>query len=183
MTWLSQLFGFFRAFQCWIVIAPWEAGLLVRMGKHASVLSPGPHFRIPFVDRVFVQAVRLRSISDSGQTMATKDGRVLTIAVALSYAIESIEKLYNSVSNPEATLLFQVQGLIAEIVANANSDTLTPKIIEERVADKIPATEWGLGQVRLMVTTFAYVKVYRLLNYEYRSLSNANELESQPARN
>jgi len=177
MNWLSQIFGFFKAFQCWIVIAPWESGLRVRLGKHATVLKPGPHVRVPFLDRIFVQSVRLRTITDSGQTMATRDGKVLTIAVAVSYAIGDIEKLYLSVSNPESTLLAQIQGMIAEIVSRTGSDAITPRIIEEIVTTKIDALEWGLAQVRLMVTTFAFVRTYRLLNYEYRTLSAANELE------
>jgi regulator of protease activity HflC (stomatin/prohibitin superfamily) len=177
MNWLSQLFGLFKAFQFWIVIAPWEAGLRVRVGKHATVLPPGIHLRLPFIDRIFTQAVRLRTITDSGQTMTTKDGKTLTVAVAVSYAIGDIKKLYESVSNPESTLLSQVQGFVAQVVADAHSALLRPEMIERVVAEKLPATEWGLSQVRLMVTTFAFARTYRLLNYEYRSLSAANELE------
>lgn len=181
MNLLSQIFGLFKAFQLWIVIAPWEAALRVRLGRDAVILSPGPHWRIPFLDRIFVQSVRLRTISDSGQTMATKDGKVLTIAVAVSYAIDDIRKLYLTVSNPESTMLLQMQGMIATVVANTDSAALSPLILEELVTRRMPSTEWGLSQVRLMVTTFAYVKVYRLLNYEYRSLSSANELEPPKA--
>lgn len=177
MNWLSQLFGLFRAFQCWVVIAPWESGLRVRFGKSVSTLEPGPHLRIPFLDRIFVQAVRLRTISDSGQTIATKDGRVLTLAVAVSYAIEDIRRLYLAVSNPESTLLHQIQGHIAEVVSKTMSAELSPKVIEKTIEERVPSVEWGLSQVRIMVTTFAFVRTYRLLNYEYRQLSSANELD------
>jgi hypothetical protein len=179
MNWLSQIFQFFRAFQFWIVVAPWESGLRVRFGKQCTVLHPGPHLRIPFVDRIFVQAVRLRTISDSGQTMATRDGRCLTIAVTVSYAIEDIRKLYLSVSNPEQTLLGQIQGHVAEFVSKSDSGSLHPELLQSTVKAKIPSTQWGLSQVGVMVTTFAYAKTFRLLNYEYRSLSKANELEDR----
>lgn len=179
MNWLSQILGFFRAFQCWITIAPWESALRVRMGKNATVLGPGPHWRVPFLDRIFVQAVRLRTITDSGQTITTKDGKVLTLAVAVSYAIDDIHKLYLAVSNPETTLLLQIQGLIAEVVSNTASYSISLRLIETAVTEKMPATEWGLSRVRLMVTTFAFVRTFRLLNYEYRQLSSANELDPQ----
>jgi regulator of protease activity HflC (stomatin/prohibitin superfamily) len=169
--------GFFRAFQLWVVIAPWEAALRVRLGRRAGVLSPGMHLRLPFLDRIFVQSVRVRTIADTGQTMATRDGSVLTLSVAITYAIEDIEKLYMSVSNPEVTLLLQLQGAIAETVANADRGQLTPKKVQESAARKIQAADWGLGQVQVMVTTFAFVKVLRLINYEFRTTSQANELE------
>lgn len=177
MTWLSQLFGFFRAFQLWVVVAPWESGLRIRLGKTSEVLHPGPHWRIPFLDRIFVQPVRLRTISDSGQTMATKDGKVLTLAVAVSYAIGDIQQLYSTVSNPEVTLLYQVQGLIAKVVANATSTEISPGLIEQLVTERMPASAWGLRDVSLMVTSFAFVRTFRLLNYDYRNVSKTDELD------
>lgn len=172
MTWLSQIFGFLKSFQFWIVVAPWEQALRVRLGKAADVLRPGVHLRLPFLDRIFVQSVRLRSISDSGQTMTTKDGHVLTLSVAVFYAIEDIGKLFQSVSHPESTLLFQVQGLVSEFIGKTNRSDILPSDIEKYVTDNMPATEWGLGQVKMTVVTFAYVRVYRLLQHEYRNTPN-----------
>ncbi len=176
MNWLSQILGFFKSFQFWIVIAPWESGLRVRLGKSAVVLGPGPHFRMPFIDRLFIQSVRLRTISDSGQTMVTRDGKVVSLSVAVSYEIADIEKLYRSVCNPEATLLHQVQGLVADFIAKSDSEALRPATIEESVSKSMPSTEWGLGKVKLMVTTFAYARVIRLMTYEYRNLTGTNEM-------
>ena len=177
MTWLSQVFGMFKTFQCWITIAPWESALRVRFGKTATQLGPGVHLRIPFTDRIFVQAVRLRPIFDTGQTVTTNDGKVLTVSFVVYYAISDMLKLYQAVSNPESMLLGLVQGFVAKIVTATNSHDLTLSAIEAAIADQLPSTEWGLDQVRLEITTFAYVRTYRLMNYEYRSLSAANDLE------
>lgn len=173
MGWLSQIFGFLKSFQFWFVVAPWESALRVRFGKQAKSLGPGPHWRVPFIDRVFVQPVRLRTISDTGQTVTTKDGDVLTLSLAIAYAVEDIAKLYNSVNNPECTLLTQMQGLVAEVISTTDRRDLSPALIERTVAQKLPSTEWGLGQLRLMVTTFAFVRVYRLMQSEYRTLSGS----------
>lgn len=180
MNWLTQIFGFLKSFQFWIVIAPWEMGLRVRLGKHAASLRPGFHFRLPLFDRIFVQSTRLRSISDNGQTMTTSDGHVLTLSIAVFYAIEDIARLYTSVSNPETTLLYQVEGLVAECIARTDRATLTPALVEQFVSERMPSTEWGLGQVKVTVITFAFVKVYRLLQHEYRSVSAADNLEATP---
>jgi regulator of protease activity HflC (stomatin/prohibitin superfamily) len=178
MTWLSQFFGFFKSFQCWITIAPWESALRVRVGRTAVRLGPGVHFRVPFMDRIFVQATRLRPIFDAGQTVTTKDGKVLTVACVVYYAIQDMLKMYQSVSNPESVLIGRVQGVIARVVTETISEDLTPAIIEAAVAAQLPNTDWGLDQVRLEVTTFAYVRTYRIMNYAYQSLSAANDLET-----
>lgn len=177
MNWLSQIFGFFKAFQLWVTIAPWELALRVRLGKTAVRLGPGVHFRIPFLDRIFVQCSRVRPISDSGQTITTDDGKVLSIAVVVTYAISDMLKLYETVSNPESMLLFEVQALLSKIISSSSSAAISPLMLEEAVSSKLPSVDWGLDHVKLKVTTFAYVRTYRILNYEYRSLSSANELE------
>lgn len=173
MNWLSEIFGFFKSFQFWIVVAPWESALRIRLGRTAEVLSPGPHWRIPFVDRLFVQSVRLRTITDSGQTVTTRDGKTLTISLAVSYAIEDISKLYGAVSNPECTLFNQIQGGVAKIVSQGLSGELTKEDVETGALIGIPTEAWGLGSVRLVVTSFVYSRAFRLLN-EYQMRSEAN---------
>lgn len=61
---MNELFGaifrFFRQFQIWVVVAPWEQAVRVRLGKHLSVLNAGVHLKLPFADLVYLQSVRLR---------------------------------------------------------------------------------------------------------------------------
>lgn len=177
MDWLSQIFGFFQAFQIWVTVAPWEEGLLVRMGKRAKRISPGVWFRVPFLDRIFIQSVRLRTISDMGQTVSTRDGQSLTLNVAVTYQIENIERLYMSVSHPETTLLCLVQSLIAEFVCRSERGELKPATIESYVSSKLPSVEWGLSKLSVKITTFVFARTYRVMNYGYSSFSSANELE------
>lgn len=176
---MQVLSAMWRPFQWWVVVAPWESGLRVRLGKRADVLAPGPHFRIPFLDRVYVHSVRLRIISEDGQTMTTADGRVVTLNIAVQYAIADIQRLYNSVANPETTLLQLAQGAVAECIAETPSDGLTARLVEERISAALPGAEWGLGSVRVLVTTFAFVKTYRLLMNSYRTTSALDALDSE----
>lgn len=181
VTWLSQIFGFFREFQCWIVIAPWEQGLRVRLGKVAAVLQPGPHPRIPFFDRIFVQSVRQRTISEDGQTITTKDGKTLTLNLVVTYSIRDLAKLYMSISNPEVTLLNRIQGVIAEEVSKRVSTEITPKSLTDAVQANLPAGDWGLADIVVGVSTFAIVRTYRVIQCGYRSTTSANDLEPAKA--
>jgi len=63
MKWTCFSDGFSRivdAWKCWIVIAPWEIGVRVRLGRNADAMQPGFHFRIPFVDVITLVNTRLR---------------------------------------------------------------------------------------------------------------------------
>jgi hypothetical protein len=115
-------------------------------------------------------------VSDTGQTMTTRDGKTLTVSIAVAFAVEDIGKLYNTVQIPDLTLIHEVQGIIAGYITTRDTGTITPADLEAHALGKLPGSNWGLAQCRLIVTSFAYVRVYRLLSNEYRSTS-MNELE------
>jgi membrane protease subunit HflC len=177
MQWLSQLCGWFHQLNFLFVIAPWEQALRIRLGKTAAMLGPGLHFKVPFLDKVFVQGVRLRTINDGTQTITTQDGKSLTLSVVVSYAIEDISKLYLSLSRPEVTLLNTVQGTIAEVVSQTSSAELTTDKLRAQVIERMAVGDWGLGQFDVKVTNFVYVRALRLINEGYRTLTRADELD------
>lgn len=181
MTWLTQLFaGLAKPFKWWVIVAPWERGVRVRLGKTALLLEPGPHWRIPGVDRVYVQSVRLRTISETNQTLMTSDRQVVNLSYALLFAVADILKLYDSVANPELTLSMAAQAEIAKVVADTKSVDLTAALIADRVNGRLGELEsWGLSQPECRIVGFAFVKTYRLISNDYRNFSGLSDLEKE----
>src|SRR5467141_2687015 len=102
MEWLATLLrAFAQPFQWWIVIAPWEQGLRVRIGKIAAELGPGIHFRIPFFDRIYVQSIRLRTIMRSNQTVSSFDGHPLALSFSIDFSITNLREMFDTLSSPE----------------------------------------------------------------------------------
>ncbi len=176
MQWLSQILSSLaQPLKWWVVVAPWEGALRIRLGKVAGELGPGIHFRVPFLDRLYIQSLRLRTISDTGQTMTTRDGKVVTIAIGIEYGIANLLRVYEGLANPEAVLMYRVQGIIADHVNKVDGNLLSPQTIEDAVLENLPIGEWGMDRLRLHVTSFAFVKTYRLLMNDYRTYTNAND--------
>jgi hypothetical protein len=179
--WLSQfLTAFSKPLKWWVVVAPWEQGIKVRLGKTAIQLTPGIHFRIPFLDRIYVQSIRLRTITKDNQTVSTKDGKVISISVAIQFAIIDIVKLYNSVANPELTLRNLVLSKISEYISNNNIIDVSPVHIEKKVNSEIEEFEdWGLGDLSCFVVGFACTKTYRLLMNDYANGGGLYDIEDE----
>jgi hypothetical protein len=153
-----------QIFTWWVSVSPWEQALRVRLGKHVCRLEPGPHLRIPFVDVVFVQSVRLRVASMGMQTVMTKDRKALSVGAAVGYAIENIEQLYQTLHHAQDTITNLAELAIAEAVANRNADELTPKLLSEAATASIGLRDFGLSSVSVRVTDFAFVRTYRLIS-------------------
>jgi len=162
---LIELFSrFFRSFRCWVTVAPWEQALRVRLGKNVRLLAPGLHLKIPFVDAVHVQSVRMRVSPAGKQTLTMTDGRTtVTIASALGYSVSSIERLYREMHHAEDTLQNLARGAIAEYVATHAPEDCTPAQIEEHATDALDLDRYGIGQAQIHITEFAIVRTYRLI--------------------
>jgi regulator of protease activity HflC (stomatin/prohibitin superfamily) len=168
------ILAFFRSvltpFTWWFVVAPWEQAIRVRCGKKSKKYGAGLFFKIPFVDRVYVVSVRLRLISDAGQTVMTLDGKPVSVSVAVQFSVRDVEQMFESVFNPEATIITRVQAAIAAVVSQTKLVDLTYDKISKGAVVSLPL-DWGLADLDVRVTNFASVRTFRLMMHEYRTLS------------
>jgi regulator of protease activity HflC (stomatin/prohibitin superfamily) len=151
-------------FQWWVIIAPWEFALRVRLGKHVAKLGPGVHLRIPFVDAVYKQSVRLRVSVLPMKTTMSKDRKPLTIAGTLGYSIADIEKLYQTLHHAEDTLVNVARNVLSDIATATDSEQLRPELLAKVATDRISFERYGLKGVEVRVTDFAFVRTYRFIS-------------------
>lgn len=185
MEWLTTLFrAFAKPFQWWVVVGPWEQGLRIRLGKTAANLAPGIHFRIPFLDRVHVQSVRLRTIWTMGQTFTTRDSHPITVAIAVDFAITDLPKMFNSLAAPDKTLIYRASAAIGAFISTIDRQSLSIAAIERDATDALISFGCGLGQIRVRLTTFAYARAHRIIMNEYHETSGLhNAFDREPACN
>src|SRR5688572_3368284 len=105
-----------NAMRPWVVLAPWEAGIRIRLGRTVAVLQPGFNWKIPGVDRIYVQTTRLRISGLPTQTLTTADKRTLVIGGNVAYAIADIRRLYDTVHHAEDTIRCLASEAVAEVI-------------------------------------------------------------------
>lgn len=155
-----------QIFTWWVMVAPWEQALRVRAGRHVQQLQPGVHLRIPFLDTVHVQSVRMRLATMSMQTVMTRDRRALTVAGALGYAVGDIVRLYQTLHHAEDTLTNLSMTAVADCAAAELADDLNPAKLAQLTAAAIASTftTYGLLDVSIRITDFAFLRTYRLIS-------------------
>lgn len=164
-------------FQWWIVIAPWEGAIRVRRGKKIKVLQPGMHFRIPALDRFFVQGTRKRYMNTPTQTVTTYDGQALTVSGGTAYSIVDIGALYDTLRDAEDVIQIETLSLVAQYVASHTLEESRPEAIQSYVNANLKLERYGLGEASFLITDFVCVKTYRIIN------SNPKDWGSQGALN
>lgn len=152
-----------RALECWVVVQPWEQALRVRLGQRVTRLGPGLHLKVPVVDAIYRQSVRVRWCDLPVQTISTADGKTVTLSVVLGYQIADIERLYQTLHHAEATLRNLTLSAVAEAVHALPSSECTPHAIEDRVVRALDFERFGVADARISVTDFAFVRTFRLI--------------------
>lgn len=147
----------------WVIIMPWEKGLRTRFGKSTKLLNPGTHFRIPFFDNVYIQCIRLRVVQLPPQTISTKDNFTLTIVMCAGYSIVDIEKLYNTLYQPESTICNVILGAISDYISSTNLKDCSPVSIETHVSKKLESFDYGIKYESIKTSGYALVKAIRLI--------------------
>src|SRR5271170_1021499 len=111
LAWLSRIFD---SWKFWIVIAPWEIGVRVRLGKNAAAMHPGFHLRIPFVDVISLVNTRLRI---DGTPPITVHGRVSNytryISATVGYHVSDPLKAMLKFGMASTVVVSKAQGEIA----------------------------------------------------------------------
>lgn len=160
---INAIRQFFDYFRLWVIVAPWEQTLRVRLGKYVVLLPPGIHWRFSIIDAVYCQSVRLRISSMGRSTVMSKDGHPISYAGCLGYSILDIKKLYSSLHHAEDTLRNLVRAEIASFIATHNSGDCKQVDIEFAVNKTVRFECYGLSEVRMYITEFMNVRTYRLV--------------------
>lgn len=146
----------------WIVIASWEQGVRIRLGRNPTRLDPGLHLRIPFVDRIYVQATRTRVLVAENQSLSTKDGKVYTVSIGIRFRINDVVKLYEAMAQPEGVIACDAMSRVAQHIFTRQSKDVDPSALEDAINDNMPAFA-GLDSVRVNVTGFCQSRCYRMI--------------------
>jgi hypothetical protein len=176
---LREIYNNFRQLLIWwVVVAPWEQVIRVRLGKHIKVLNAGVHVKLPVLDVIYKQSIRRRVTATHAQTNTTRDGKVITVSAQVTYEISNLELLYRTLHHAEATLQAELQAAMSEYLVCRNANEITPGHMQSHVRDSVDFSRYGLEKVEIHVTNFATAKTYRLITGEIYGWSEGDSLDT-----
>jgi hypothetical protein len=153
IVWISRILD---SWKFWVTIPPWEIGVRIRFGKHARTLSPGFHFRIPFVDTITFVNTRLRIETTPPVTVAGSTKNCTRyISSTLGFRISDPLKAMSRFGAPSQIVISKAQG---EIAASRDADVSLANL------RKYFTGETGVEIEFVKFVEDVEVKTYRLIN-------------------
>jgi regulator of protease activity HflC (stomatin/prohibitin superfamily) len=157
-----------RSAKWWAVVLPWEQAVRVRAGKHTKLLSPGWHWRIPFVDEVRTFNNRLRLASFPSLTVTSKDGKTITAAGLIGFRISDPLTAMLALSQPEATCGGLAMGHVARYLSERSFEAVSAEEVGVSAAQAIEEQAPGCSVEFVRLVDFACVRTFRLLQDQWR---------------
>lgn len=167
-----------NAVKIWILVQPWESAIRTRNGKNPKKLGPGLHFRLPYLDSIYIQENRTRVIVLPMQTVTTNDIQTISFGSAIGYSIDNLEQLYDTIYQPETVIMNMAMSKAASIIFDLSSKDVKPLEIEKQVLEYLNEKDYGIKFEYFSITNFAIVRTFRLLQeptYQYEGLKMDNK--------
>jgi regulator of protease activity HflC (stomatin/prohibitin superfamily) len=167
----EQLWSFIQQFATELIpvarIQPWENGVLMRWHKYRRTLEPGWHFRIPFVES-FVECIIVETTdSCPPQSIATRDGKSVTVQANVRYSISDARKFLIDVTDGKNAVLDQCTGVVARIIMSRTWDECRKDIdgLENEVSKETRrlVKRYGVNVEHVTLPTLAIVRTIRLI--------------------
>jgi regulator of protease activity HflC (stomatin/prohibitin superfamily) len=162
---LDLLQSLWEALLPWIVLQPYQAGVLIRLGVYKRTLGPGFHWILPFsIDRVWDENTTPKTHHLSGLSTTTKDGKSIGFDAVITYQISDVEKAVLKVTQVEDAVIDTCTG----IIGTALSDSTWDDVLHGRVVDELTKLcrargwRWGIEIMSVQLAGVCLVKNIRL---------------------
>ena len=166
---LDFIISTLKIFQFWVVIYPYERGVLLRLGEYVKTFQPGFHWCFPLkIDRVIAVDVVLRTLRLGAQSLVTHDEKPIIINTVITCRITDPKCAILDVFSIEHVIDDACSGLVAAFVAGSTTEYII-QCCAEQDAELLQncqdqAAEYGIEIIRVQFTDVSPSRTLRLLN-------------------
>jgi len=163
---IDVLLQFIHLFKFWVVLDPYEGGLVLRLGKFNRVLEPGFHWVIPFgVDQVPAEHIMPKTHSLGYESITTADGKSVGFHAVVTYRVHNIKKAILEVEDVDHAVRDACLGEIGRVFRESTwEDIGYPSILDALTsACRQRGFRYGIEVISVQLAGLALCKSLRLM--------------------
>jgi regulator of protease activity HflC (stomatin/prohibitin superfamily) len=147
-------------FFSYFIVRQWEKVALIRLGRIVKIEGKaGLHFKMPFIDSLYVVDMRMQTIQLKGQTTITKDNISVSIDAVVFAKVEDPEKVIVQIEDYKDAVAKYAQTSIRDIMGKYTLDDLLMNREEVANAFKDKVDElskvWGVDITKAEIQDMA----------------------------
>lgn len=149
----------------WVVLQPYEAGVLCRLGQYKHDVGPGFHWIWPFhIDRVWHEIIVPRTEHITGLATTTSDGVPIGFDAVITWEISDIRKAILEVSDLKDAIADACAGQIGTELAESDWASIKSGQTVDKLtkACRTRGRRWGVQILNVQLSGIAVVKNFRV---------------------
>lgn len=171
---LELLVSGWTALAPFIVIEPWQGGVVLRMGRYHRSIGEGFHWKWPLIEGVYDVPTCTTTMRLPPQTLTTKDGTGVVCAAVIKYAIRDPVPYVTQVMDQVDVLADVTMGAILTAVSEVDYEATRHALPERQVLESVrkQVNKYGFKVEAVTFTDFGKVRSFRLVQEHGANLSN-----------
>lgn len=159
-----------------IFVKEYEKAVMLRGGRYKKILEPGIRWKVPFLDDIFEDTVKVDTMIISDVNITTLDGKTVTIGCQFEYTIEDIYKAVIETSGWRTNLHDICQGILSDVLEDINWDDIRKKTTKNAISKRIEkkALEMGIATFNFNFTNKVITRALKIFG-EYNPKDNSTD--------
>ncbi len=104
------------------IVDPAEQAVIVRLGKYAGTVGPGPHWAPRLIDDVYTVNEQKIDTYTYAAEMLTQDQNLVAVSMAVQYRINDAQNYLFNVVNPTESLKQATASALRQVIGHTNLD-------------------------------------------------------------
>lgn len=121
----------------WIILDPYQGGVVLRLGLAHRIIGPGLSWKIPLVEHVLEATTCMTTMRLPPQTLTTKDGVGVVTSCLVKYSIKDVEPFLLGVVHQADVLTDITMGTVLSAVASMTYDELRAALPERDILEAV----------------------------------------------
>ncbi|WP_338064973.1 FtsH protease activity modulator HflK [Thermomonas alba] len=125
LRWLGLLLALWLVFNCFVLVAEQQRGVVLRFGRFDRIMQPGPNFKLPWpIERVIkVNATQIKNYEDRVPVL-TRDENIVEVSVNVQYRVADPTLYLFGTRDADEVLKQAALSTVREQVGRSDLDTV-----------------------------------------------------------
>lgn len=147
-----------------VILAEYQEGVLLRLGRFHRKLLPGLHWKIPYFDSVLHDDVKPRTERLTGLSTTTLDGKSIGFDTVVTYSISDIRKALLEVHDLKDAVCDTCAGTVGTEMSNKEWNAIRNGEVAEHLSAvcRKRGWRWGIEVHAVQLIGVALVKNIRI---------------------
>lgn len=137
------------------IIAEYERGIVLNLGKYSRTLGPGVNLVVPFIETLIKVDIRITTVDVPQQEVITKDNVPVGINAVVYFQVERAEDAVLKIQNYAYAVAQYAQAALRDVIGGVELDTLLGE--RQQIAQEIKqivdeeTNAWGINVTAIKI--------------------------------